>query len=369
MKILHVNASLDPMTGGGVAERTSRLAVALQVMGLENRILTTGTVKSQRIEELSPVRITALPLVSSRFRMPMPLSATVNDAVSWADIVHIVGHWAPINAMVLGAIQRNQRPYLICPAGAIPAFGRSLRLKAYYDYLWGRRLISGATRGIAVVENEMEAFAGYGLSPDKVCVIPNGVVIPPSSSPSKVMKIDKKPFILFLGRLSYIKGPDILLQAFLSISDRIPDFELVFAGPDEGMSSDLLRILETSPNRDRIQFHGFVDGEQKSKLLETATLLVVPSRREAMSIVALEAGAHATPVLLTDQCGFDDIQLHGGAVVQATVESVSAGLLGLLENRERLRARGEALFEHIRSQYSWKRAASRYLRVFHDVLP
>ena len=43
--------------------------------------------------------------------------------------------------------------------------------------------------------------------------------------------------ILFMGRLSHIKGPDLLLQAFADVAAAIPEYDLVFAGPDDGRAT------------------------------------------------------------------------------------------------------------------------------------
>ena len=175
--------------------------------------------------------------------------------------------------------------------------------------------------------------------------------------------------MLFIGRLNEIKGPDLLLEAFAGMNDELSDHHLVFAGPDEGMLRGLREKARRAGLEDRIHFIGHLGGEEKSRALHAAELLAVPSRQEAMSIVALEAGISCTPVLLTDRCGFGEVaEENGGRVVAASAEGLRAGLEGMLRNPERLREMGENLRTFVAARYTWGTAVERYVKLYHGVL-
>ncbi len=55
-------------------------------------------------------------------------------------------------------------------------------------------------------------------------------------------RLGNDPFIMFIGRLNHIKGPDLLLQAFCNVRDKLNGYHLVFAGPDGGMLRELKHI-------------------------------------------------------------------------------------------------------------------------------
>ncbi|WP_207956321.1 glycosyltransferase family 4 protein [Rubrobacter marinus] len=98
-------------------------------------------------------------------------------------------------------------------------------------------------------------------------------------------------------------------------------------------------------------------------------MLAVPSRQEAMSIVALEAGISGTPVLLTDRCGFGEVaEVGGGQVVPATVEGLRAGLDGMLKDTEGLGQMGEKLRAFVAERYTWGTAVERYLKLYRRIL-
>lgn len=137
------------------------------------------------------------------------------------------------------AIRRKNKPYVVCPAGALPIFGRSARLKRLYNFLVGRAIIKNATGWIAVTSGELPHFESYGIHASKVKIIPNGVAeedfqFADTQSFLSRYHIPAVPIILFMGRLNPIKGPDLLLQAFIQARRDFLDFHLVFAGPDGG---------------------------------------------------------------------------------------------------------------------------------------
>jgi glycosyltransferase involved in cell wall biosynthesis len=178
-------------------------------------------------------------------------------------------------------------------------------------------------------------------------------------------RLGDRPFILFMGRMNRIKGPDLLLDAFLSAADRFRDIDLVFAGPDGGLADELRRRAAEHVAGGRVRFLGYLDGDEKSQAYHAAELLVVPSRSEAMSIVALEAGICGKPVLMTDRCGFDEVaEVGGGCIVLPDVAGIAAGLVSLLNDRRALPSLGRRLSRFVAEHYAWARLATRYIELY-----
>jgi glycosyltransferase involved in cell wall biosynthesis len=375
MNILNVNMSLDPVTGGGTAERTFQMSHALVKLGLKCSILTLNFNTNQtQVRRLGETEVIAIPCLSRRFYIPRLPVKLIRSMVKNADIIHLMNHWTLVNAVVYFFARHLGRSYVVCPAGALPIFGRSRIIKKAYNWIVGRRLIHNASALIAISVNELDHFRDYGVNPEKVTLIPNGV------SQEEFQEIDdnafrlkhglkSNPFILFLGRLNSIKGPDLLLNAFLQIKDRFPDLHLVYAGPDGGLLSNLNAVVRNSKSQNRVHFIGHVDGAEKSQAYHAADLVVIPSRQEAMSIVVLEAGISGTPVLITDQCGFDEVEhIGGGKVVSATIEGLSNGLVELLSVPEKLKTMGRHLKNHASKNYTWNDTAERYLKLYQELL-
>jgi len=328
--------------------------------GVKCTVLTLGigNVESRR-EDLGCAELVVVPCVSKRFHIPLIGLRRLRELVLRADVVHLMGYWSPLGVLTSLMARHLGIPYVICPAGALSLFGRSRSIKRAFNYLIGRRQVSLATGWIAVTAGELTDFMAYGVDPKAVAIIPNGVEESEFTSQlrSNVTDDTTTPppkFLLFMGRLNLIKGPDLLLEAFGNVAREFPDVDLVFAGPDEGMRVMLVRRAAELGIDSRVHFIGFVTGGQKVELYRSAMMLVVPSRLEAMSIVAVEAGICGLPVLMTDQCGLNDIgEIEPGLIVPANKDALTGGLHLALKDADRARSWGLDWQVMVRKRYLW----------------
>jgi glycosyltransferase involved in cell wall biosynthesis len=375
MRILNVNMTIDPVTGGGTADRTVKMTRFLHDAGHECAVLTLDIGRpGNRLTDLEGVKVIAAPCLNRRFYIPRISSARIEELVAWSDVVHLMGHWVILNALVYRAIKKLKKPYAVCPAGALTIFGRSTGLKKAYNFVVGKRIIQQADGHIAITPAEIPFFESYGVPGARVRIIPNGImesefVAKDDDRFRSDFRLGPEPFILFVGRLNRIKGPDLLVEAFIMAKEALSPYHLVLAGPDEGLLDELQRRVRDAGVDDRVRFLGYVGGEDKSRAYHAADLLVVPSRREAMSIVAVEAGITGTPVLLTDQCGFPEVEeIGGGKVVPADVEGLRQGLSEMLEEPKMLPEMGARLREMVLSRYGPNAIVGRYNDLYNEIL-
>lgn len=375
LRVLNVNNILDQETGGGTAERTFQMSRYLARAGVDCSVLTSACgLSAERLAGMPGVAVTALPCLNRRFQLPRISLAKIDQLVKVADVIHLMNHWTVLNALTYRAIRKHGKPYVVCPAGALPIFGRSRLIKQVYNTLVGRRIIARADRFIAVTASEIPHYLAYGGHRERAVVIPNGISADDFRAKDdqgfrQRFNLPDKPIILFVGRITGIKGPDLLLQAFLRLGEDFSTYHLVFAGPDGGLLAELKKIAANHPAGERVHFTGFLAGAEKSSAYHAASLLVIPSRQEAMSIVAVEAGICGTPVLLTDQCGFSQVEdVGGGLVVPASEEGLAAGLRQLLANAEALPAMGERLRRYVCQDFLWEDIASRYISLYELML-
>ena len=368
MTILHVVATPDAVTGGGLIARTLQLCTALRARGARCAILTLDIgLDEARRRDFEGIALHVLPCVNRRFYVPRVTRSAIDAIVSGADVVELTGHWTLLNVLAWRAARRAGKPFLVRPAGALGLVGRSKGLKTIYNVAAGHRMVREAAGHVAVTDGEAAEFLAYGITADRLTVIPNGVDLPPDE-PLDIAGfrarhgLTGRRTILFMGRLSHIKGPDLLLSAFADVAAAIPDYDLVLAGPDDGLQESLAREAAARGVDARVHFIGYVGGVDKELAYRAADFLALPSRREAMSLVALEAGARGRPVLLTDQCGFDDLERSGGGfVVPATAAALADGLLRMAREGGRLEMMGRALQDYVGQRYTWARAADAFL--------
>jgi glycosyltransferase involved in cell wall biosynthesis len=150
-----------------------------------------------------------------------------------------------------------------------------------------------------------------GMVREKIALRRNGVEVPASWPERGTFRkglgiTEEAEVILFLGRLSEKKSPDLLLEVFALLSKETGDhtLHLVFAGPDEGgMKTRLAQMAAQLGVAQRVKFTGALFGEAKWAAYRDANVFVLPSQNENFGNTAAEAMAAGTPVVVTEQCG------------------------------------------------------------------
>jgi glycosyltransferase involved in cell wall biosynthesis len=370
MNVLMVNMALDAATGGGTAARTLQSARALTEIGVHCRIATTGR-GTDHWPDVPGVEVVRLRAGGGRFRVPIAGFHVLQGAVTDADVVLLVNHWTSINVAAYRATRRSRKPYVVSPAGALSLTGRSRRLKMFYDRAYGRRIIRDAAGHIAVTADEARQFEPYGIAAERVTVVPNGMPSEPPGDPGRFRSsvgVGDAPFLLFLGRLAPIKGPDLLVRAFGRVAASCPGWHLIVAGPDDGMQHELEGLLGRVDLRARVHLVGFLDARGKSDAIAASDVVVVPSRREAMSIVVLEAAALGRPAIVTDACGIPDVATSGGGwVVPPSEDDLAAAIRAATADRAALRTKGAVWKRYASERYSWAHVARLYRDLFEHV--
>lgn len=227
------------------------------------------------------------------------------------DVVHIFGLYDFLGPAIAAACRRNEIPYVVEPIGMFVPIVRNFLLKRMYHLTLGQKMLRGSRRIIATSPQEVAEVASSRLPAQKIVVRRNGVEIPETLPERGRFRAalgipENIKVILYLGRLSEKKSPDILLQAFASLCKMKRDAELclVFAGPDEGgMKKKLLQMAGELGIASRVQIHGAAFGEQKWSAYRDADVFVLPSQNENFGNTAGEAVAAGTPVVVTDKCG------------------------------------------------------------------
>lgn len=247
--------------------------------------------------------------------------------------------------------------------------------KRVYIRLFERQVLRRANTLVALTSAEVTSYRSLGVS-TRCEVIPNGIDVDRyRTSPAGDVDLrwripPMSQVLLFMGRIHPIKGADLLVDAFLSIANRIPSAVLVMAGPDEfGLEQQMRVRVERSGLASRVIFTGMVSGEDKLDLLARADLFCLPSDAEGFSIAILEALASGTPVLISPGCHFSEVQKVGaGVVVEPEGPGFVAALLELLEHPEELRRMGARGRELVSEKYGWDRITDQMIAAYERAL-
>ena len=217
----------------------------------------------------------------------------------------------------------------------------------------------------------------FGLPDDKLVMVPNGVN---TVVYENLQEQDCKPFrsafalpeeklVLFVGRLVYEKGAQVLINAIPRILEKVnAKFVIVGSGY---MKEQLSSIVRSMGLEHKVLFTGFVDEETLLRLQSCADVSVVPSLFEPFGIVALEAMAAKSPVVVSDTGGLSEIVDHdstGVKVYPNNTESLAWGITKiLLDDNFRNNIRQNA-YRKIQEKYDWDKIAQRTKRIYEGVL-
>jgi glycosyltransferase involved in cell wall biosynthesis len=281
------------------------------------------------------------------------------------DVVHIFGLYDFLGPSVAEACRRRKLPYVVEPIGMFLPIVRSLWLKRIYHSLLGRKMLRGARDLVATSGQEVEELASAGMPREKIFLRRNGVEVP-AALPKRgkfralhAISPDAK-LVLFLGRLSAKKSPDLLMEAFAKLPAPLTsnNTQLVFAGPDEsGMRSRLSQMAERLGIAARVLFCGPLFDAAKWEAYRDGDVFVLPSQNENFGNTAAEAAAAGTPVVVTEGCGIAPLLAGVAAlVVPHNVNALSRALERVLTEPD-LHAQLSVGCKEVTSRLGWEEPA------------
>jgi glycogen(starch) synthase len=170
------------------------------------------------------------------------------------------------------------------------------------------------------------------------------------------------PRIACLGRLSPEKGMDVALAAFVSVLDRFPEARLIIGG-DGALKAELEKQAADLGIASSVDFIGWVPPEGVPALINTSTMVLMPSRQESLGLVALEAASMARPIVATRVGGLPEVVKHqetGLLVEKENYRELAESIVFLLENREVAVRMGQAARARAQTVFSWERHVDAY---------
>lgn len=179
----------------------------------------------------------------------------------------------------------------------------------------------------------------------------------------------KEISILFIGRLVWYKGCDVLIKAFARMKEKNCRLVLVGGGPLE----QELKALAGRLAPGRVEFAGRISEEEKMGRLEACDFLVLPSvsQAEAFGLVQIEAMAFGKPVINTRlPGGVPYVSVHGvtGRTVRAGQVGELADAMDLLARDDKMRREyGQNAWERVNREYTREVMAARYEKVFREL--
>lgn len=289
-----------------------------------------------------------------------------------ADGIHIHGLWEQSTTAAVHAARALRKPYLLSAHGMLEAWAlRNKRFrKAIYAAIAERAHVKGAACLHALTQAEARDYRRFG-SKSPIAVIPNGVSIPQETNPEPFLcsfpTLRGKRIVLFLGRIHFKKGLDILIESWAVVAKQWPEAQLVLAGPDfEGTRAKVEALVAERGLGERVLFTGMLRDELKWSALAAAHCFVLPSYSEGLSVSTLEAMGVGLPVIITEQCNLPDVaRVEAGWTIKSNADELALALSECLGNspaiNQQIGARGRLL---IQEKYNWSSVARQMSEVY-----
>ncbi|MBN1357401.1 glycosyltransferase family 4 protein [Candidatus Bathyarchaeota archaeon] len=217
----------------------------------------------------------------------------------------------------------------------------------------------------------------FGLPEDKLVMIPNGVNTRAYEDPENEhyetfrakFALPHEKIVLYVGRLVYEKGIHVLINAVPKVLAKV-DAKFIIVGSGY-MKEQLLDIVKSMRLEHKVLFLGFVDEENLLRLQKCADVSVVPSLFEPFGIVALEAMAAKSPVVVSDTGGLSEIVDHdvtGFKAYPNNPESLAWGITRILIDENYKKYIRENAFRKVQEKYDWQKIAQQTKQIYKSVL-
>jgi glycogen(starch) synthase len=371
MRILIINSEFPPV-GGGAGNASDCLARELVKLRQEVVVATSAFENLPRHEVRAGVRILRVPAYRKRADRSGAFEQGAFIVVGSFAVLKFVRSWKPDAVLAFFGVPSGAVAWLLNVVSKVP-YVVSLRggdVPGFRPYDFGtyHKVIAPLLRQVwqratAVVANSrgLQSLARAFNNHIPVQIISNGVDVQ-----RFVVPVDRQwdpPRLLFVGRVVYQKGLDILLPVLTELKHLPWEFSVVGDGPQREM---LEKVALKTGISDRIHFRGWQRGTGVEQQYRLANLFVFPSRHEGMPNAVLEAMASGLPVIATRIAGSEELVLPGETgqlVVPDDPSELKSALIPLLTNADMRREMGLAGRRRVEDNFTWNGVAKKYLDV------
>jgi glycosyltransferase involved in cell wall biosynthesis len=213
----------------------------------------------------------------------------------------------------------------------------------------------------------------FSVPKSKISIIPNGIVVGKMRRRLDPGRVKEKygihplaPVVLFCGRMSIQKGPDLLIEAIPQILKNRPDMKFVFIGQGDMKSQCEQRVRDLNVGY-TCRFLGYTSASIKEELMNACDLICIPSRNEPFGVVVLEAWEVCKPVVATEAIGivrnFED-----GLLAYIQPESIAWCINRLIKHPEEMKKLAIAGRRRLEIEFDWDWIARKTEQIYDKAL-
>jgi glycogen(starch) synthase len=206
----------------------------------------------------------------------------------------------------------------------------------------------------------------HGIASDRIRVVHNGVYRREALQDYRVKKTWPRRVVLFVGRVTFQKGPDYFVEVATRVIPRIPEVLFVLGGTGDMLPTVQRRVQELGLS-EHFMFPGFLSGEELEEMFAVADVYVMPSVSEPFGITALEAINFETPVIISKQSGVSEVIEHALKVDFWDLERMADMIVNVLLNPQ-LREDLVSMAKDEVKDLHWDAAAAKTIDVYRELM-
>jgi glycosyltransferase involved in cell wall biosynthesis len=389
MKILHITPRYIPAWNhGGPVKSVHEVCRELVKKGVKISVFTSNAddpvgvlkVPVETTQLLDGVEITYFPLRTRVGSVARGLNTTLRKTVVTYDVLHLHGIYQYFTFAGARAGRGQGIPYIITPRGMLDPFAikrkGSLKKRIFIE-LVGRHDLNRAAGIHYTADEEKQLVERFGFRTPGF-VVPNGINPSEYNEPcrpihllDKYPQLAKKQIILYLGRLDPKKGLELLIEAFARLAGSQPNLHLLVVGPDQTpYARSLKNKVLANGLKNRVDFTGFLTGDDKLWAFYLAKMFILPSYSENFGMALVEALCCGKPVITTKRVNIasDVIEYEAGLVTDCDVSQITNAIAHLLDHPDKAIALGKQGKKLVEDRFRWDKVAHDLIEVYEDIL-
>ncbi len=354
---------------GGVAGHVRNLALILKKNKIDVSIITNRMKEKKdlnlQVYEMAGVKdpvfkLNLSPVITKKMRKILEKNF---------DIVHCHHAFARLPLTGIHVADKINIPSILT-THTVSLFPDSEYLWRPLSYGYPRyRLQINKVQKIIAVSKSAKTFIEYFANENKIRVIPNGVDVNRFSPENKNENVEKRPTILYMGRLVPKKGVHILIRAMSHVVKKYPDALLLIGGKGK-MKTFLSSYASTLGLKENVRFLGYVPDSLLPNLYLSSNVFVLPSTTsESFGITLLEAMASGTPVIGSNVGGIPDVIHDCGLIVEpGNPKKLSDAIITLLDDENLRKKLGKKGRKRVEEKYSWDIVGKNIINVYKEIM-
>ncbi|MFH1707534.1 MAG: glycosyltransferase family 4 protein [Planctomycetota bacterium] len=205
----------------------------------------------------------------------------------------------------------------------------------------------------------------YGIPESKIRVVHNAVTKEKTIERLHIKKNLDEKIVLFLGRITFQKGPEYFVEAARRVIERVPGVRFVMAGTGD-MFRRMVEHMAALRLGKYFHFTGFLKGTEVERMFAMSDLYVMPSVSEPFGITPLEAILYDVPVIVSKQSGVAEVLDHAIKVDFWDTEKLADKIIAILSQPALARQIAAANSRQIEG-IKWEIAADKVIAAYREL--